>query len=222
MRLVPTPRPSVEAVAAGPWTPVDDVAERLDKRFRMIADHALRADYDLGARATINDTHVCAFRTSFRLTTGGQPDAFRLDHLGSRAARSSWTTSFRLRTCVLAELHDPVPNLRISNRAIQDLQPTVFDRMRRVRGTSRRFRKIFSARTSDREFAREVLNDQTCSLLLAEPAFSCLECRWDQALFVFDGDASRDHAVAFAVSFVDQLRAVTTGTGSARVRVLDA
>jgi hypothetical protein len=184
----------------------------------MFADH-FGWSYDLAARATFNDTPVTAFRMSYRL---GRADHQRFDHLRSSAARSSWTTTFRLRTCVLAELHDPVPNLRISNRAMYDLLPTVFDHMRRVRGTPRRFRQVFSARTRDRDFAHEVLNDATCSLLLAEPAFTCLECLYDRALFVFDGDASRDHAVAFALSFVDQLRAVTTGTGSARVRVLDA
>jgi hypothetical protein len=204
VRLVPTPRPSVDAVAAGPWTPVEDVNDSLE-RFQMFAQHD--GTNELGDEATFGATRVVTFRTSFR---------------AHRTARPAWSTSFRLRTCVLASLNDPVPNLRISNRTIADLETTLFERMRRVRGTPHRFRRVFSARTRDRDFAHEVLNESTCSLLLAEPAFSCLECLDDQVLFVFDGDASRDHAVAFALSFVDQLRAVATGTGSARVRVLDA
>jgi hypothetical protein len=201
MRLVPTPRPAVDAVTAGPWTPVD-VDEHLDQPFRMLADHVDRS-YDSAFSATFNDHRVLAFRMSYRL---------------GRTARPSWSTTFRLRTCVLAELHDPVPNLRISNRTIHDIETTVFDGVRRVRGTPHRFRQVFSARTRDRAFAHEVLDGPTCSLLLAEPAFTCLECLDDRGLFVFDGDADRDHAVAFVISFVDRLRAGAADTGFARVR----
>ncbi len=144
MRLVPTPRPSVDAVKAGPWTPVEDISEQ--PRFRMFADHRGRAEYGLAASATFNDTKVLAFQMSFRATGSrysGHPDAFRLDHSGNPAARASWTTSFRLRSCVLVELHDPVPSLLISNRAIYDLEPTFFDGLRRVRSTPRRFRRVF-------------------------------------------------------------------------------
>lgn len=191
----------MEIVAAGPWTAVDVIDEQ--PRFRLFSEHS-GWTYDLAARATFNEVPVFAFRMSCRKKND---------------VRSVWSTSFRLRTCVVAELPSPVPSLCVSNRAIHDLEKTFFDGMRRVRGTPRPFRQVFSARTHNRDFAREVLNDACCSLLLAEPGFSCVECGYEHALFVFDGDADRDHAVAFALSFVDRLRAATADTGSVRVRV---